>query len=227
MVITWRDQGDFSVDSDPDELEGRRRSVVGRPWAWLRQVHGADSVVLAGSEVSGRRVDPAFAAAEVSGSEADALVTDRADLAVAVQTADCGPLLLASPEGVVAAVHAGWRGLEAGVVASAVAEAEALGASGLRALLGPCVHPESYRFGEAELDRLADRFGPSIRSETSDGEPALDLPAAVQAALAEAGVAPAEVIDVDTAGRPDLCYSHRARRDSGRHSAVVWVERDL
>lgn len=226
LVVTSRDQGDFAVDSEPEGLEKRRRGVVDRPWAWLRQVHGSTTVVLASADATGRVADPLSAVSEVSGHEADALVTDRADVAVAVQTADCGPLLLASREGVVAAVHAGWKGLEDGIVASAVQEARALGAGELRALLGPCIHPGSYRFGEEDLDRLVARFGSSVRSSTADGHPALDLPAAVQAALAEVGVAPAEVIEVDTAGDPVRCHSHRVRADRGRHSAVVWLERE-
>lgn len=219
MTFTSRPQGDFAVDADPDGLTSRRRAVVDRPWVWLRQVHGAGVVVV-------RAADGPVAAevaARWAGSEADAVVTDRADVAVAVQTADCAPVLFASPEGVVGAVHAGWRGLEAGVVGRAVDAARGLGASELHAVLGPCIHATSYRFGDEDLERLADRFGAEVRGRTIAGDPALDLPAGVDAALAEAGVGPAERIDVDTAAAATACHSHRARGDRGRQSAVAWV----
>jgi YfiH family protein len=216
VAFTERSQGDFAVDAEPGGLAARRRAVADRPWVWLRQVHGAEVVV-----VPDDGTPPAEAAARWSGAEADALVTARTDVALAVQTADCAPVALLSPDGAVAAVHAGWRGLEAGVVQAAAAAAEALGATRLEAVLGPCIHPADYAFGPDELDRLADRFGPAVRARTRDGRPALDVPAAVDAALAEAGLGPAERIGVCTAATPERAHSHRARGDRGRQAAVV------
>src|SRR5205807_5312216 len=137
------------------------------------------------------------------GTKADAAVTDAPRSVLAVLAADCAPVALVSPEGVVAAVHAGWRGLVAGVLERAVNGARLLGATELRAVLGPCIHPECYEFGAADLDSVAAQYGDSVRSVTADGQPALDVPAAVRAALRGAGVADVDDVDVCTACSDD------------------------
>lgn len=207
--------GDFGVDAEPAALAARRRALVDQPWVWLRQVHGAGVVV----------VRSAADAEAVTGAEGDALVATSPDVAVAVQTADCGPVALVSRDGgVVAAVHAGWRGVEAGVLEATVRVMRALGAGAIEAWLGPCIHPECYEFGEEDLDRLVARLGPSVAGRTVGGTPALDLPAAVAAALGPVGV---EVV-VDPActacGPAGRYFSHRARADRGRHALVVWMD---
>lgn len=206
--------GDLAIDGDPTELARRRAAVVDLPWVWLRQVHGASVVV----------VDGPAASAQVAGAEADALVTAAPGVALAVQTADCAPLALVSPEGVVGVAHAGWRGLTAGVVAATVDACRRLGASDLQATLGPCIHPECYRFGDAELDAVAAVLGEGVRGVTAGGEPALDVPAAVDAALRGAGLGPARRLGGCTACHPDRWWSYRARRDVARQATVVWRE---
>jgi YfiH family protein len=190
------------------DVEARRRAVVDAPWTWLRQVHG-DTVVTVGSPGSG------------AGSKADASVTDRPGAVLAVLTADCAPVVLVSPEGVVAAVHAGWRGLVAGVVEQAVEAARGLGATEIRAVLGPCIHAECYEFGVADLDSVAARLGDGVRAVTADGRPAFDVPAAVAAALEQAGVTELDDVGVCTACS-DGYFSWRARGELSRQAMVVW-----
>ena len=202
--------GNLSILQDPTVVAARRRGVVDLPWTWLRQVHGAE-VVVVGSPGDG------------AGREADAAVTAQPGAVLAVQTADCAPVALLSPEGVVGAAHAGWRGIEAGVLGATVDAMRALGASQVSAVLGPCIHLECYEFGKADLDRLAERLGDEVRGTTSAGRPALDVPAAVRLALAEAGVD--QIDDVDTCTSCDTGYfSHRARGDTGRQALLVWLE---
>ncbi len=187
--------------------EARRRAIHAGAWAWLRQVHGA-SVHVVG------------APGGVQGRAGDALVTGVPGVALAVFTADCAPVAMASPEGVVGLVHAGWRGLDAGVIEAAAGAMRALGATGIEAALGPCIRAECYEFGAADLDRLAARWGPSVRARTSEGRPALDLPAAVRIALERCG---AElVVDAgDCTACSDEWFSHRARGDSGRQATLL------
>ena len=142
--------------------------------------------------------------------------------ALAVMTADCAPLALTSSEGVIAAVHAGWRGLVAGVVQAAVAVMREQGAGQVEAALGPCIHAECYEFAEAELDQVAARLGAGVRAELPDGRSALDLPAAVRAALEEAGATLAHDVDECTACLGDRYFSHRARNETERQAMVVW-----
>jgi copper oxidase (laccase) domain-containing protein len=87
-----------------------------------------------------------------------------------------------------AAIHSGWRGLEAGVISEGIAAVRALGTGKIKAIIGPCISPAHYEFGVQDLDRLASIVGPSVIGETSDGSPALDLRAGIRSALLSEGV---------------------------------------
>ena len=155
--------------------------------------------------------------------EGDALVSIGDRSCLGVLTADCAAVALGSPEGIFAAVHAGWRGLIAGVVEAAVAAVRALGAEEVLAGLGPCIHPCCYRFAAPELDTLAQRYGADVRALTTTGEPALDLPRAVGAALARAGAQ--LVVDLDRCTAcDDDGFSYRARKEQERQALFVWME---
>ena len=155
--------------------------------------------------------------------DADASVTIAARTPVAVLGADCALVGLASPEGPVAVAHAGWRGALAGVLERTVEQMRLLGAVEVVAALGPCIHPECYEFGEADLDRVAGRFGDEVRATASTGRPALDLPRVVERSLARVGVArPTALAGCTACGGP--WYSHRARGEVARHALVVWRE---
>lgn len=185
------------------------------PWAWLRQVHGAEVVVVADPDDVVR----------VAGAEADALVTASRGVALAAHAADCGPVVLASPEGVVGVAHAGWRGTEAGVLQATAASMRDLGATGIRAALFPCLHVECCEFGLEDLDRVAARLGDEVRGASTRGRPALDLPAAIAAALADAGATLTWTADACTACDPaGRFWSHRARSDQARQAMVAWIE---
>ncbi|HUO49533.1 MAG TPA: polyphenol oxidase family protein, partial [Acidimicrobiales bacterium] len=172
--------------------------------ARLHQVHGAGVVVL--------DTDPE------PEEKADALVSRSAGWVVAVLTADCAPVALASPSGTFGAVHAGWRGLMAGIVEAAVA---AVAVPAVVGGLGPTIGPCCYEFSQADLDRVAGRFGDEVRATTRAGAPALDLPQAVRVALREAGVE--LVVDHSSC---TACgggsFSYRARGDDARQALYVW-----
>ena len=193
-------------------LADARALIAPGPWTWLRQVHGATVVVVG---------EPG----QHAGAAADAAVTAVPGAVLAVNTADCAGVLLAgpSPTGVVVgAAHAGWRGLYEGVLESTVEAMRDLGAREVHWRLGPCISPARYEFGESDLDLVASRHGDVVRASTPDGAPALDLRAGVAAALSAAGaLGPASPVVACTASDPRY-YSWRARRDSGRQSAVIW-----
>lgn len=194
--------------------------AAGRTVYRCTQVHGAE-VVVVGDPPDGSglaRWAPGPAGAPPSG---DALVSAGADDILAVLSADCATLALASPEGVHAAVHVGWRGLLAGVVASAVSAARALGAGRLLAAVGPAIGPCCYEFGAADLDAVSARFGDEVRGVTAAGRPALDLRAGVRVAAAEAGVAEVAVVGGCTACTEDT-FSFRRAGDEARQALLVW-----
>lgn len=175
----------------------------------LRQVHGAGVVVVG---------DGAEASPFPTG---DALVSAGSRDVLTVLTADCAAVALASPTGVQAAVHVGWRGLLAGVVEQAVSALGALGADGVDAGLGPCIGPCCYEFSGPALDDIAERYGEAVRGRTSTGLSALDLAAAVRRALTGAG-ARLVVDDARCTGCSADAWSYRVRRDDARQALFVW-----
>lgn len=207
-LVRWtgRPDGDLGIHAG-EGLEERRHAVHAGPWAWLHQVHGATVHV----------VD---APGAVQGSDGDALVTAVPGVALAVFTADCAPVAFASPEGIVGVAHAGWRGVEAGVVEATVSAMRGLGASVVDAAVGPCIHPCCYAFGDDDLDRIGRRLGPAVRGRTTAGAPALDLPAAVAAAVAAAGARLRHGHPACT-GCSDGWFSHRARGEPQRQATLV------
>jgi YfiH family protein len=204
--------GDHVGDA-PGAVSANRERVaaeagLGDPsgWVWMRQVHGADVHVATGP----------------TGAEppsVDAAVTATRGLPLAVMTADCAPIVLAGDDAV-GVVHAGHRGLEHGVIPAAVEQLRALGSGPVRAYLGPCIRPARYEFGAADLARLVERLGPEVAGRTEDGRPALDIPAAVRAALRAAGVE--ELVDggVCTASS-DAYFSYRRDGVTGRQATIV------
>ena len=210
QFFSTRASGDFRIDRDGAALAELRRGVDEAPWTWLRQVHGARVVTV---------TEPG----EHAGVEADAAVTDQRGAVLAVHTADCAPVLLEDvAAGVVGAAHAGWRGIAAGVVEATVDAMVDLGATRILARIGPHIRARCYEFGPSELDDLAARYGDAVRAETAWGTPALDLLAALHAALRACGpVASVKHSTGCTACEPDRFWSHRARGDTGRHAAAI------
>ena len=205
----------YARGDDPgnvDENRGRIAAALGGPnsgpaeWISLHQVHGA-------------RVYPADVAGPTVGSpapEADAAVSADPGAVLSILTADCAPVALVAP-GAVGAVHAGWRGILAGVLEAAVAQMQARAAGPIRAILGPCIHPECYEFSPGDLGPIAARLGPEVAGTAAGGQPALDLPVAVALALSGAGVDEIDDVNICTACSADH-FSHR--RDSALHGTT-------
>ena len=201
----------FTQRSDGDFVDGAAPLGIGPAVAhtWLRQQHGAAVVM----------VD---APGEHCGAGADAAVTSCADAPLTIRTADCAPIAIYSSNGVIAVVHAGWRGVVTGVVAACADAMRSRGARDLKAILGPCIHAECYEFGRADLARVVAVAGGEVAGVTAAGRCAMDLPAAVASALQRAGVELVESIDHCTACEPARFFSHRARSERERHVMVLW-----
>ena len=206
----------YGRGDDPAAVaENRRRIGAGlggraadpQTWTCLHQVHGP-GVHEAGLHPPGRL------------PEADASVSTEGDAVLAILTADCAPVALVGP-GVVGAIHAGWRGLAAGVVEAAVGRVEALcGDVPVAAVLGPCIHPCCYEFSRPDLEQVARRLGPAVEGRTASGGLALDVPAAVRIALARAGVEAVTDLGVCTSCSPRH-FSHRRDGRTGLQAMLV------
>ncbi|REG35746.1 hypothetical protein ATI61_102114 [Archangium gephyra] len=176
----------------------------------VKQVHG-DRVVEAGAgEGTGALRPPE--------GEADALWTERPEHWVAVGTADCVPVLLVDPDGRrVAAVHSGWRGTEARIVARAVESLVARGSrpERLLAAVGPSIQRCCYVVSEDLGQRFTAGFGPEVVVREG-ADVRLDLARAVRDTLLGAGLkaAQVDVLPHCTACDADRFFSHR--RDAGR-----------
>lgn len=153
--------------------------------------------------------------------EGDAVVTAARGVVCGVLTADCAPVLMADAEtGVVAAVHAGWKGALTGVVHSAVAAMEALGARTDRvlAVVGPCIAQASYEVGADFQERFehhdpgAGRF---FEAAEAPGKRRFDLPGFVLWRLEQAGVGQAAWTGDDTRADESRFFSNRRAHLSG------------
>jgi len=216
-------------------LANRRRvatvlGLAGHPWALVRQVHGATILRVGaggqgagppaanGAWVEARALGPGPPEGKAPLGEADGLVTAEAGVVLAVLTADCAPVLLADPAArVVGAVHAGWRGLAAGVVEAGVAAMAGLGAdpAATVGMVGPAVGGCCYEVGPEVREAVGARY-PAALATTRDGRPALDPAAGAAQALERAGVegTTARLAGECTVDRAGRYFSHR--RDHGR-----------
>lgn len=158
--------------------------------------------------------------------DGDALVTRDLRLALAVVTADCLPVVLAGATRL-AVVHAGWRGLVAGVLTRAV---ERLGPEpeGLSAWIGPSIGPCCYEVGMAVGRSVATTLDVSRRAEVlhsvAGGNPRLDLALTARYQLDGAGVGDVAIMRLCTHCRPDLLWSYRREgAEAGRNHTLAWL----
>lgn len=189
-------------------VERRRRCVVDLPWTVLDQVHGAR--VVAVEQPGGS-----------AGEAADGAVTALTGTAIAVLTADCAPIALSSTEGIIGIAHAGWKGLRAGIVEATVQAMRRLGATRVEAVLGPCIHPCCYTFGEDQLAEVESRLRTPLRSVDHTGQVSLDLPAGVRAVVHAAGATLVGESQMCTACSDGL-WSWRDAATARRQAMVAW-----
>lgn len=182
---------------------------------WLQQVHGT-TVVDAVDVVEGRA------------GPADAVFSTQPGLACTVLVADCLPVLMADAQGrCVAAAHAGWRGLAAGVLENtltAVCGASGASTGEVTAWLGPCIGPRSFEVGDDVRDAFGAQGAPYFRAhQRRDGSSAwlADLPGLARMRLAAAGVARIEGGQWCTVEDADRFFSYRRDGVTGRLAASI------
>jgi len=208
------------LGDDPAAVE-RNRAVleraIGVPPVHLNQVHGRGVVRL--HRADGQRAG--------SVHEADASVTTESAVACAVQVADCLPVLFAAP-GAVAAAHAGWRGLAAGVLEATVDSL--CGAAGcepqaVQAWLGPCIGPRQFEVG----DDVRRAFGGDQRVDAlrfaplGAGKWLANLPLLATDRLRECGVISISGGSWCTVEDASRFFSFRRDRITGRMVAAIWL----
>lgn len=211
--------GYFAGDSPANVTENRRRflAVLGEAkdrLHTLRQVHGDTVHHL--DTVSETETEP---------REGDAWIGQTAQRWAAVYTADCQAVLLGCPRtGAFAAVHAGWRGTLAGIVAKTVVQLQqtyGVRPEDLHVALGPAASPAHYEVGEDVVEAFRQAFPSEAAAWFQQPSPAgklhLDIPEANRWQLIEAGVRPDRIYASGwcTMARTDLFFSYRRERHRG------------
>ncbi len=213
------------VGDEPQAVAANRlrfaNALAARP-VFLSQAHGTDVVTLS--------------ADNVHGMVADASLTTQPGLACTIMVADCLPVLFTNTQGnVVAAAHAGWRGLtgqggtgvlEQTLTALAVAGA----ASDIMAWLGPCIGPQAFQVGDdvREAFLAHDRAAHALFRPQWAGKWLVDLAGLARMRLRQAGVEQLYGNDGSqawcTVSNPARYFSHRRDRISGRMAACIWLD---
>lgn len=239
---------------NPGELKGDRRDppaninrntelvqaaigTLGREVVQVFQVHGASVHVLRRGRVSHPTEND---------TKADAMITGDPSRVLVVRVADCAPILLASSDGrVVAAVHAGWRGVVSGVLLNAVRILHSRGADTITAAIGPCIGAAAFEVGPEVLDEFDRAFGSAhvrdvprgwcvgdtlesrpgvVAWRRDDGKAHADLRAALELQLRDVGVDPARIEQVGgcTATDAQSYFSHRREHGmTGRSIGII------
>lgn len=228
-LVTTREQpGNLAahVGADPAGVILHRRQLhrvmpTARPIQWLQQVHGTQVVELTN------------AALPLTARRADACVSRTAKVPCAVLTADCLPVLLYRQNGdMVAAAHAGWRGLLAGILSQTVSALRAeqtpeqRGNNPIHAWIGPAISQMAFEVGSDVRDAFLAKkpqfetfFRPSLQGLGHKWF--ADLPAMAEEWLRELGVQ--QVRSSDWCTYHDLQWSsHRRDPNSGRIASIIW-----
>lgn len=204
------------LDARTHERLRRALGVGAASFVQVHQIHGAEVLLVEAHEL------PAQSA------QADALVTERMDVLLGVHVADCVPVLLARSDGKkVAAVHAGWRGLVAGVLPRALASFP----EGAVAALGPCIGEGSFEVGPEVTAAFARAGLEHAIHERKNARAHIDLRAAAEAQLRAGGVRFLDSTDRCTyrdgeeffSYRRDVTHGGRAR--TGRLGAWIGIAR--
>jgi polyphenol oxidase len=205
--------GDHVGDAAHHVAENRlllRRALPVTP-RWLKQVHGVHVV---------------DAREATDGVEADGVYTRSADVACAVLTADCLPLLVCNRAGTeVAAIHAGWRGLSFGVIESTIAAMQAR-PSTLLTYLGPAIGPQSYEVGDDVRDTFIahDKRATSAFILGPNGKWLANLYELARQRLNEIGIMQVFGGDYCTMTDSERFYSYRRDGVTGRMASLIWLE---
>ena len=227
-LITTRNggvsQGAFSsfnlgrhVGDDPQAVAANRqqvRDLLAADPIWLEQIHGIQ--VINAAECSANGTAP----------QADAAFTRQSRTVCVVMTADCLPVLFCDDAGtVVAAAHAGWRGLLAGILEETIRAMNVPGRQ-LMAYLGPAIGPQSFEVGDevraayvsADL-KSAEAFKPSV-----PGKWLADIYLLARQRLNEQGVERIFGGQFCTVRQADRFFSYRRDGQTGRMASMIWLE---
>lgn len=211
------------VDDAPEHVAENRRRLL--------EAFGAqDAALIQPNQVHGSTVavcpKPGDAASchDAARLGADAVVVGCADVSALLCFADCVPVIIAAPTGAFAVVHAGWRGVVARIVESAIAwltDLSGAAADTLNVYIGPHIRQCHFQVGPDVAQRFADEFG----ADVVDADRHVDMSASLRCSLESCGIAPERIVDARVCTVCDAgehYYSYRASEGRcGRHAAFA------
>lgn len=181
----------------------------GKPIQWLEQVHGSNI-----AEVNHYNSTPLIA---------DASITENKGIALAIMTADCLPILLATKKGAkVAAIHGGWRPLADNIIAKTIAHMTD-DANDLVAWLGPCIGPDKFEVGEDVYSAFVtnNELFSSAFISTTEGKYLANLHKIAKIQLHQHGVTTISTLAECTYTNDDKYYSYRRNPTTGRMATII------
>lgn len=211
--------GDHVGDRASDVASNRqtlRQAIPAKP-VFLTQVHGVQVVRLTEQTVDG--------------TVSDACITDQPGLACTIMVADCLPILLTNQEGnLVAAVHAGWRGLAGGAGESVLDGVVKCFSTQVMAWLGPCIGPQAFEVGADVRDAFLANDSAALHffAPHANGKWLADLQGLARQRLSTLGVT--QIFGNDgsqswcTVSQGSRFFSHRRDGVSGRMAACIWLD---
>lgn len=196
-----------------DENRSNLKSMLPSDPAWLTQVHGTH--IIDAEKYTGL-------------VEADASFTKKAGIVCAVQTADCLPVLLCDLEGtVVAAVHAGWRGLCDGIIEQAILAMRGIGAGEISAWLGPAIGPQQFEVGGDVLAQFVLHDAKAVEAFTAisdmPNQYLANMYTLARQRLQSVGVARIHGGNFCTVTDVKRFYSYRRDKVTGRMASLIWM----
>lgn len=192
----------------------QNRSMLNVPNApqWLEQVHSTKAVLLPNEEIT---------------PEADAAYTSEKNIVCAVMTADCLPLLITDKQGsCVAAIHAGWRGLCAGIIEATIKKI-AVEPESLLVWLGPAIGPDVYEIGEEVYHAFIkdDDEAKQAFTSVSEGQWLFDIYHLAKLRLNKIGVKQIYGGDRCTLSEEEQFFSYRRDGVTGRMASLIWIDK--
>ncbi|MEQ3527777.1 peptidoglycan editing factor PgeF [Pseudoalteromonas sp. XMcav11-Q] len=202
----------FHVGDNAEQVAENRRILhgyVANPIVWLEQVHGAEVVV----------VDEQFEIAQVH--QADALYTRLRQTPLAIMTADCLPILLASKDGEeVAAIHGGWKPLAAGIISQTLAKFNCAPEE-ICVWFGPAIGPSAFEVGEDVVQAFEAQRNTAFVAK-KDGKYLADIFELAQSLLCEQGVKNFYGDKHCTVTMSEQYFSYRRDKTTGRMATLIW-----
>lgn len=219
------------IDRDLSNYTNIGKALQDKGWQYtainfLNQIHGNQVLVIDDkNKIHGKKNLP----------KADAIITNQKNLAIAVITADCAPIIIKDESArIIAAIHAGWRGAKLGVIKNAILEMKKLGAklSQMQAFIGPMIHQKSYQISQEFYDDFIKGDQSNARFFIEDKALSFylfDLVAFVENQLKQEGIGKIDNINIDTyinykqfASYRKAC--HEGKKSGGRNISITMID---